>query len=70
MQAYETGCKGCTTYRPNDVTGSVLSVSETTDTAPGEAAAQAPARPSRAPRSSTCPNRWTGRRRWRAIPTS
>lgn len=32
MQAYETGCKGCTTYRPNDVTGSVLSVSES-DTA-------------------------------------
>ncbi|WHZ34469.1 adenosylcobalamin-dependent ribonucleoside-diphosphate reductase [Sagittula sp. MA-2] len=28
MAAYETGCKGCTTYRPNDVTGSVLSVSE------------------------------------------
>ncbi|MBF9043306.1 adenosylcobalamin-dependent ribonucleoside-diphosphate reductase [Rhodobacterales bacterium HKCCE4037] len=27
-QAYATGCKGCTTYRPNDVTGSVLSVSE------------------------------------------
>lgn len=26
--AYETGCKGCTTYRPNDVTGSVLSVEE------------------------------------------
>jgi ribonucleoside-diphosphate reductase alpha chain len=25
-QAYEAGCKGCTTYRPNDVTGSVLSV--------------------------------------------
>ncbi|HEY4077455.1 MAG TPA: adenosylcobalamin-dependent ribonucleoside-diphosphate reductase [Rhizomicrobium sp.] len=25
LQAYETGCKGCTTYRPNDVTGSVLS---------------------------------------------
>ncbi|UAT28894.1 ribonucleotide reductase [Dinoroseobacter phage vB_DshP-R7L] len=24
--AYATGCKGCTTYRPNDVTGSVLSV--------------------------------------------
>ncbi|MEZ5676293.1 ribonucleoside-diphosphate reductase class II [Thalassovita litoralis] len=34
MQAYETGCKGCTTYRPNDVTGSVLSVSETSDKAP------------------------------------
>src|SRR5690606_31225076 len=26
--------KGCTTYRPNDVTGSVLSVSEKTDAAP------------------------------------
>lgn len=24
--AYDSGCKGCTTYRPNDVTGSVLSV--------------------------------------------
>ncbi|MDW3225190.1 MAG: adenosylcobalamin-dependent ribonucleoside-diphosphate reductase [Paracoccaceae bacterium] len=24
-QAYETGCKGCTTYRPNAITGSVLS---------------------------------------------
>jgi ribonucleoside-diphosphate reductase alpha chain len=27
-EAYESGCKGCTTYRPNDVTGSVLSVEE------------------------------------------
>lgn len=26
MEAYRSGCKGCTTYRPNDVTGSVLSV--------------------------------------------
>jgi len=26
MQAWELGCKGCTTYRPNDVTGSVLEV--------------------------------------------
>ncbi|HCP82656.1 MAG TPA: adenosylcobalamin-dependent ribonucleoside-diphosphate reductase [Octadecabacter sp.] len=24
--AYDTGCKGCTTYRPNNVTGSVLSL--------------------------------------------
>ncbi len=29
MTAYETGCKGCTTYRPNEVTGSVLTVTET-----------------------------------------
>ncbi|MCX7646741.1 MAG: adenosylcobalamin-dependent ribonucleoside-diphosphate reductase [Rhodobacteraceae bacterium] len=28
LMAYETGCKGCTTYRPNAVTGSVLAVSE------------------------------------------
>ncbi|WP_298677316.1 adenosylcobalamin-dependent ribonucleoside-diphosphate reductase [uncultured Lentibacter sp.] len=34
MQAWDTGCKGCTTYRPNDVTGSVLSVSEESDAAP------------------------------------
>ncbi|MBZ0122411.1 MAG: adenosylcobalamin-dependent ribonucleoside-diphosphate reductase, partial [Roseovarius sp.] len=27
-QAWESGCKGCTTYRPNDVTGAVLSVGE------------------------------------------
>jgi len=33
LQAYESGCKGCTTYRPNAVTGSVLAVSETKDTA-------------------------------------
>ncbi|GGH49540.1 adenosylcobalamin-dependent ribonucleoside-diphosphate reductase [Frigidibacter albus] len=34
MAAWGQGCKGCTTYRPNAVTGSVLSVSETTETAP------------------------------------
>ncbi|WP_390911000.1 adenosylcobalamin-dependent ribonucleoside-diphosphate reductase [Pseudosulfitobacter sp. SM2401] len=34
MQAWDTGCKGCTTYRPNDVTGSVLTVSETSEAAP------------------------------------
>ncbi|MAQ38437.1 adenosylcobalamin-dependent ribonucleoside-diphosphate reductase [Thioclava sp. UBA3469] len=34
MEAWDTGCKGCTTYRPNDVTGSVLSVSETSEDAP------------------------------------
>jgi ribonucleoside-diphosphate reductase alpha chain len=28
IEAYETGCKGCTTYRPNEITGSVLSVTE------------------------------------------
>ncbi len=28
MAAWDQGCKGCTTYRPNAVTGSVLSVTE------------------------------------------
>ncbi|MEM9794180.1 MAG: adenosylcobalamin-dependent ribonucleoside-diphosphate reductase [Pseudomonadota bacterium] len=28
MAAWDQGCKGCTTYRPNEVTGSVLSVAE------------------------------------------
>jgi ribonucleoside-diphosphate reductase alpha chain len=34
LQAYELGCKGCTTYRPNDVTGAVLEVK------PAQASAQ------------------------------
>ncbi|UFM64869.1 adenosylcobalamin-dependent ribonucleoside-diphosphate reductase [Paracoccus sp. MA] len=34
LAAWDKGCKGCTTYRPNDVTGSVLSVSEKTEEAP------------------------------------
>ena len=38
MLAWDQGCKGCTTYRPNDVTGSVLTVSECDDKAPGESA--------------------------------
>jgi ribonucleoside-diphosphate reductase alpha chain len=29
INAYESGCKGLTTYRPNDITGSVLQVTET-----------------------------------------
>ena len=38
--AYRQGCKGCTTYRPNAITGSVLS----TTPAPAPAALAAPAR--------------------------
>ncbi|MBK8439573.1 MAG: adenosylcobalamin-dependent ribonucleoside-diphosphate reductase [Rhodobacter sp.] len=37
MAAWDQGCKGCTTYRPNDVTGSVLTVSEASDKTPAEA---------------------------------
>ncbi len=40
MAAWDQGCKGCTTYRPNDVTGSVLTVSESADSNPAEEPAQ------------------------------
>lgn len=32
LEAWDSGCKGCTTYRPNDITGSVLTVSEKVET--------------------------------------
>ena len=41
--AYELGCKGCTTYRPNEVTGAVLS-------APDEAESDEPQLPLEPPR--------------------
>jgi ribonucleoside-diphosphate reductase alpha chain len=46
MQAYDLGCKGCTTYRPNDITGAVLETTKpdtdkVADTANAEAAARA-----------------------------
>jgi ribonucleoside-diphosphate reductase alpha chain len=34
LSAWDLGCKGCTTYRPNEVTGNVLSVSEKTESTP------------------------------------
>src|SRR6266404_4035778 len=34
-QAYALGCKGCTTYRPNEVTGAVLAVREETPSIQG-----------------------------------
>jgi len=38
LQAYALGCKGCTTYRPNEVTGAVLAVRE--EASPAAAARQ------------------------------
>jgi ribonucleoside-diphosphate reductase alpha chain len=38
LEAYELGLKGCTTFRPNAITGSVLSVSETPKAEPVQAA--------------------------------
>jgi ribonucleoside-diphosphate reductase alpha chain len=36
LQAYDIGCKGCTTYRPNDITGAVLEVKKDTKAAPAQ----------------------------------
>ncbi len=49
QQAYDLGCKGCTTYRPNEITGAVLSTgagephpdTATSERVPAEAAAAA-----------------------------
>jgi ribonucleoside-diphosphate reductase alpha chain len=40
LQAYALGCKGCTTYRPNEVTGAVLAVRAETPAGGREAARQ------------------------------
>ena len=50
QKAYELGCKGCTTYRPNEITGAVLEVKEKDK----DAAAQAEL-PLRAPTASARP---------------
>jgi ribonucleoside-diphosphate reductase alpha chain len=49
-EAYELGCKGCTTYRPNVVTGAVLSLGDGAPAAAGpEPAAGEPELPLEAP---------------------
>jgi ribonucleoside-diphosphate reductase alpha chain len=40
LQAYDMGCKGCTTYRPNAVTGSVLRLADEPAPAAADAATQ------------------------------
>ena len=48
MQAYDLGCKGCTTYRPNEVTGAVLSIEAKVEAgAPGQAELPLEAPPAR-----------------------
>jgi ribonucleoside-diphosphate reductase alpha chain len=44
-EAYETGCKGCTTYRPNAITGSVLEAKPTVDAEPELPLEEPPVRP-------------------------
>ncbi len=42
LQAYELGCKGCTTYRPNEVTGAVLELKPAQPSAQSELPLAAP----------------------------
>ncbi|HQT40317.1 MAG TPA: adenosylcobalamin-dependent ribonucleoside-diphosphate reductase, partial [Acidocella sp.] len=51
LEAYRQGCKGCTTYRPNAITGSILSVTpEPANAAEAVAAAAAvPVQPNHSP---------------------
>ena len=52
MAAYELGCKGCTTYRPNEITGAVL---ETRPKAGGRTGSQEPELPLEPPRARSKP---------------
>ncbi|MEE9300158.1 MAG: adenosylcobalamin-dependent ribonucleoside-diphosphate reductase [Alphaproteobacteria bacterium] len=52
-QAYALGCKGCTTYRPNEITGAVLEAAG--EEAPGEATVGAPVRPVKLPDQAELP---------------
>ncbi len=52
LQAYELGCKGCTTYRPNEVTGAVL---EVRDGGQAKAATAQPELPLEAPAAKAKP---------------
>ena len=45
MRAYELDCKGCTTWRPNEITGAILSVEEPKRAAPSAAPIVAAATP-------------------------
>src|SRR6266852_3874892 len=51
-QAYALGCKSCTTYRPNEVTGAVL---EARPEQPGEPQSQPPGTPPSTPRQAELP---------------
>jgi ribonucleoside-diphosphate reductase alpha chain len=58
-RAYDLGCKGCTTYRPNDVTGAVLAVvPETPAAEPTTRANTAPAPRPEALEGATYKLRW------------
>ena len=58
--AWDAGCKGCTTYRPNPVTGAVLSVEGEQGTAPADTAPQALLERPETVSGATYKMRWPG----------
>jgi ribonucleoside-diphosphate reductase alpha chain len=62
IQAYSIGCKGCTTYRPNAITGSVLSVE------PEKKAAPEPAQKALMPERDDVLSGKTYKLKWAGIP--
>jgi len=54
-EAYRLGCKGCTTYRPNPVTGAVLDWGEAPTADAGEGPTEAEVAPSAPPESAGAP---------------
>ncbi|TJY56233.1 adenosylcobalamin-dependent ribonucleoside-diphosphate reductase [Sinimarinibacterium sp. CAU 1509] len=64
IEAWTLGCKGCTTYRPNDVTGAVLTVAPEPAAKPAQLAADDPDRRVRldqVPAPALASLRWPGR---------
>ena len=45
LQAYDLGCKGCTTYRPNDITGAVLETNTSHESETSSAQSELPFEP-------------------------
>jgi len=54
-RAYELGCKGCTTYRPNDVTGAVLVADTKSKENTSKSGSAEPELPLEAPAKTTLP---------------
>lgn len=63
LDAYDMGCKGCTTYRPNDVTGSIISTTSDKDKAKEDAPKPQSVQPLKRPdilRGNTYKAKWQG----------
>lgn len=62
LEAYRLGCKGCTTYRPNDVTGSILTTEAPSQEAPVPVQEAPPRSRPQMLRGATYKMKWPGLR--------